>query len=1125
MKKIITFILAISIILSAFSGLTVFAEEEYKILFFDDFNDNLTDLPMNWTYNTAYTASHTYLQSKVSKSGKALRIEDDSTTQMISYTSPRIKITGDSFYTASADMYRESGSFYISFNIMDENGNSLAQKTEYINVDNQWHEVYNALYAPEGAAYCMIGLCVNPKDLAKGYYDNITLSKGVKWTVKSTELYPAKQADPVNAKIIEPQGDKLVYNTYNEYGDKLSDFSYAGFYQGEYEIPDSSKIDVVATIEPSKDPNADDTERIQKVIDDVYDNSPNDYFKVIKMKAGRYNINKNGLTVRSGIILSGEGQGPTGTIIFASDKEQYTPLKIAGTPPMEIGDTHYLTDSYIKAGSYEINLSPEDVKNYKVGDLILFNYDSTDEWCEAMEMKGIKNVFGNDHSWGPGAADVKDEKYITAINGNTLTLDMPFYIPYDSQYSKPYIYKIDDSGKTIHAGIENLRLESTFNGTQKDENHASRAVSITNAKNCYVRDISTKYFIHGGVECLSGAKQITVKNCSCLEPVSTIDGSRRYSFSYGYRAQQCLVSGCYAYYGRHSYTTSMPNECNVFLDSVVDSSEGNADAHGNWAIGTLYDNIYSVIEGSGGIDVSNHAIYGEFYSHGWPGGGIVVVWNPLVPYTLMQKPPLTYNNFLIGEWGYYDTDANTYLKQKYIKDYKDKYLTSKQVGGPEEKFDTKEGTSFIGDAYKESEFAPVEPRSLYKAQMAEKLTGSYKNVKPNAPMILSPRGEEEHKVDNNFTIEGIFQKGAEKVTIYIDNQAYDAALNNENYTFSLPVELKNGTHKVYATQTIDGLESTKCADRFVVVNRVGTSNPDYLQSQYEYDKIHATINDNVISFDEYQKPYEKLLPEKITVKIGESMLVTDVDPVEINGRVLVPMRAIFETFEADVSWDEATKTATSVRGNTVIKVTENNQIANVNGEEKWLDVPATIINGRFVVPVRFIAETFGADVGWIDLKRQVTIKGAAPIYISEHGFENEINIYGIEQSGANDYGNVIDYVVDGNTETHWTVSSLNENGGAWGIFDFGFARNIKEMHIAFISGTTRVHTFDIYVSDDGENFTLVKENLASSGKTLDYQKFEIGARGQYVKIVGKGNNVAGKEEWNNYAEMVFIQEK
>ena len=1124
MKRIISLLLVFTFIISAFPAVIVFAENDYKILFEDDFNDDVLDLPSKWEITHNFTKQNSYLQSKVSMSGKALKIKDDTVDNGIIMYSPFVPVEVGEIYTANVYAYATVGAIGLRFQFYAEDKTTyIAGMSDYHNVD-YWFEISNSMVAPEGAKYCRIALATNTKDLGEGYFDNVLLVKGVKWPTKDTPLLTPKQADAVNGKLVEPVGDTLKYNTYNEYGDTLADFSYAGFYQGKYELPDSSKIKTVATIEPSKDRNADDTERIQKVIDEVYENAPNNYFKVIKLKAGRYNINRNGLRLKSGIILSGEGQGPNGTVIFANDPVQYTVIRIAGQPPLSAGDYHNVLDSYITAGSNKITISAEDIKNYKVGDLIAFYYDSTTEWCDAMEMIDVINQSGDKISWGPGIADTIEERYITEINGNTITLDIPFYIPYDAKYSTPQIYKIDESERYEHIGIENLRIESIFNGSPKDENHANLAISISNAINCYVRDVSTKYFTLGAVH-INGAKQITVKNCSFLEPVSTNEGSRRYSFSYGNGTQQALVIGCYAYNGRHDYTTSMPATGPlVYSDSVADASNANIDTHGTWTTGALYENLAVIGPNSYGISITNHGTLGTEFSQGWTGGGIVV-WNSLAPSLAINKPPLTYQNFAIGQAGYFDNYEAAARREDEVVHKVKMYRTGKTIGPAKDTFVIKDGTSFIGDAYKESEFAPVEPRSLYKAQLAEKLTGSYKNAKPNAPVITGPRGEKEHKVDNSFTIEGIFQKGAEKVSIYIDNERYEATLDNNNYTFSLPVELKNGTHKVYATQTIDGVEGTKCADRFIVVNNVGSSNPEYLQSQYEYDKIHTTINDNVISFDEYQAPFADLQPEIITVKIGESLLKTDVDPVEINGRVLVPMRAIFEVFEADVSWDDATKTATTVRGDTVIKVTENNQIVKVNGQDVMLDVPATIIDGRFVVPVRFISETFGAEVGWIDQKRQVTIKGAAPKYISDHGLENEINIYGITQSGDNGQGAFIEYAFDNNIATMWTVSTLHENGGAWGIIDLGFARDIKEAYLAFGVGKERVHTFDIYVSNDGVNFELVNADYKSSGTTLELEKFEVNARGRYVKIVGKGNNVSGKEQWNNYTEIVFTENR
>ena len=1125
MKKIITILLTLSMIMSLFSGITVFADGA-KVLYEYTFDDDVTDLPQGLTSYISKT-NEAYVQSRFAYSGKALKVRDEDTGS-VTFRGPLVKAEAGKIYTASVMTYVESGYLSMGLGFYDKDQKSIGGKNDS-NAYKEWRAKEISLVAPEGTAYCSMTIMTYGNTTGVGYFDNLKIIEGIEWPVKPIQDYVPEQKDPVEGKLIVQQGDKLQYNTYSDKGDKLTDFSKAGFYAGKYEIPDSSKIKVVATIEPSKDKNEDDTERIQKVIDEVFENAPNNFFKVIKLKAGRYNINKNGISLKSGIILSGEGQGPSGTVLYAFDKTRYSVIKVHGMPKENDANIHYVTNKYIPAGSDSVTLSASDIANYKVGDLVAFYYPSTDEWCKAMDMVGMKGEDGLDSSWKAGQFDREEIKTITEINGNTVKFDIPFYVPYYPEYSTPYICKVSDGSNLEHVGIENLRVESAFADIPTDEEHAETAISFGHAKNCYVRDVSAKYFVLSVVNMAGGSRQISVVNCSMLEPVSTLAGGRRYSFCIGPNTQQCLVKGCYTYSGRHDYITSgAATGPSVFVNNVADSSNANSETHGLWVTGILYDNLHVIGSQTAAIGTPNYGVLGSggTPSFGWTGGG-VIIYNCLATDIIGANPPMEYNNFLIGSWGNFTDETSKKAKEKTLSPTGaiQHWRTGSQYSAKPENFATIEGSSFIGDAYKESDFAPVEPRSLYKAQLAERLTGSIKNAKPNSPVIISPRGEFEHKLTSNtFSIDGIYQKGAQKVTVYIDNKAYDATLNNKDYTFTLPVELNNGTHKVYATQTIDGVESTKCADRFIVVNNVSSSNPEYLQSQYEYDKIHMTTNDNIISFDEYQAPLADLPPEIITVKIGESLLVTDVDPVEINGRVLVPMRAIFETFESEVSWDEATATATAVRGDTVIKVTENNQIVKVNGEDKWLDVPATIINGRFVVPVRFISETFGATVGWIDGKRQVTIKGAAPLYIADHGFENEINIYGLEQSGDNGTGDVIDRAFDGNMKTTWTFSTKHENG-AWGIFDFGFARDIKEMYLAFGMGTARVHSFDIYVSNDRENFTLVKENLSSSGQTEEFQKFEIGARGRYVKIVGKGNNLAGKEEWNNYFEMTFIEEK
>ena len=101
-----------------------------------------------------------------------------------------------------------------------------------------------------------------------------------------------------------------------------------------------------------------------------------------------------------------------------------------------------------------------------------------------------------------------------------------------------------------------------------------------------------------------------------------------------------------------------------------------------------------------------------------------------------------------------------------------------------------------------------------------------------------------------------------------------------------------------------------------------------------------------------------------TVTYNGKKIAFDQIPVIEEGRTLVPLRAIFETFGAQVSWDAATSTVTAKKGDTEVKLTIDNKTAYKNGKAIELEVPAKIINGRTLVPVRFVSDCFDVKVEW-----------------------------------------------------------------------------------------------------------------------------------------------------------------
>jgi hypothetical protein len=114
-------------------------------------------------------------------------------------------------------------------------------------------------------------------------------------------------------------------------------------------------------------------------------------------------------------------------------------------------------------------------------------------------------------------------------------------------------------------------------------------------------------------------------------------------------------------------------------------------------------------------------------------------------------------------------------------------------------------------------------------------------------------------------------------------------------------------------------------------------------------------------------------PPVIKVYLNEKLFPLDVPPVIEKDRTLAPFRAIGEALGATVDWDGNNQTVTLIRPGTTIQLKIGDPEALVNGESIKLDVPARILNGRTLVPLRFIGESLGADVKWEEETRTVRI--------------------------------------------------------------------------------------------------------------------------------------------------------
>jgi hypothetical protein len=118
---------------------------------------------------------------------------------------------------------------------------------------------------------------------------------------------------------------------------------------------------------------------------------------------------------------------------------------------------------------------------------------------------------------------------------------------------------------------------------------------------------------------------------------------------------------------------------------------------------------------------------------------------------------------------------------------------------------------------------------------------------------------------------------------------------------------------------------------------------------------------------------QAITPGRIKVTLNGAEIDFDQPPIIENGRTLVPLRAIFEALGAKVDWSQSAQTVTATKGDVTVSLKIGSNILTKNGESITLDVPAQLLNGRTLVPARAVAEAFGAKVDWDGKTRTVII--------------------------------------------------------------------------------------------------------------------------------------------------------
>lgn len=169
----------------------------------------------------------------------------------------------------------------------------------------------------------------------------------------------------------------------------------------------------------------------------------------------------------------------------------------------------------------------------------------------------------------------------------------------------------------------------------------------------------------------------------------------------------------------------------------------------------------------------------------------------------------------------------------------------------------------------------------------------------------------------------------------------------------------------------------------------------------------------------YNGKHHAYAAKEVKIEIdGKAMVPKDMPAVIIDGRTMLPMRQIAQELGCEVNWNEAAKQIYVMRGSDIIVFTVDSKTGYENGKEFTMDVPASIVNDRTMLPVRALADALHLNIKWDDPNRIVSIQSGDTVVkdepkAPESGQTTAGTLTGIQTPSAKDADQTFTIQADG----------------------------------------------------------------------------------------------------------------